>query len=272
MRRRAIAAAGKLRAPELIGALVEQFQRRETTLEAASALAGFGPGIEPQLEAILVNEASHVDCRRGIALVLQRLGTREAAGALVATLTSRDPAVRKAAARSLARLSRRHRGVRVEAAGVERAVHAELAAARAALAVLRKLMLPSHGHAPRTAGELLGLLAQIAEIAEEQPLAAGDQVFALGEPGDALYLIVEGKVKVHRGDKELVRLGERDVFGEMAVLDSEPRSASVTALEDAVVLKIGRDDFRDILGERPEIAMGVMKVLTRRLRDTSRKS
>ena len=221
MRRRAIAAAGKLRAPELIGALVEQFQRRETTLEAASAPAGFGPGIEP---------------------------------------------------RSLARLSRRHRGVRVEAAGVERAVHAELAAARAALAVLRKLMLPSHGHAPRTAGELLGLLAQIAEIAEEQPLAAGDQVFALGEPGDALYLIVEGKVKVHRGDKELVRLGERDVFGEMAVLDSEPRSASVTALEDAVVLKIGRDDFRDILGERPEIAMGVMKVLTRRLRDTSRKS
>ena len=80
-------------------------------------------------------------------------------------------------------------------------------------------------------------LAQIAEIAEEQPMASGDQV-----------------------------------FGEMAVLDSEPRSASVTAVQDAVLLKIGRDDFRDILGERPEIAMGVMKVLTRRLRETSRKS
>src|SRR3954469_4413556 len=58
----------------------------------------------------------------------------------------------------------------------------------------------------------------------------------------------------------------------MAVLDSEPRSASVTAVEDAVVLKIGRDDFRDILGERPEIAMGVIKALTRRLRETSRTS
>src|SRR5438132_426455 len=114
-------------------------------------------------------------------------------------------------------------------------------------------------------------LAQIAEIAEEQPLASGDRVFAEGEPGDALYLIVEGKVKVHKGDKELVRLGVRDVFGEMAVLDFEPRSASVTAVEDAVVLKIGRDDFRDILSERPEIAMGVMKVLTRRLRETSKK-
>lgn len=114
-------------------------------------------------------------------------------------------------------------------------------------------------------------LAQIAEIAEEQPLAAGDEVFGEGEPGDALYLIVEGEVKVHKGEKELVRLSVRDVFGEMAVLDSEPRSASVTATDDAVCLKIGRDDFRDILSERPEIAMGVMKVLTRRLRETSKK-
>ena len=114
-------------------------------------------------------------------------------------------------------------------------------------------------------------LAQIAEIAEEQPLAAGDPVFGEGEPGDALYLIVDGRVKVHKGDKQLVQLGVRDVFGEMAVLDSEPRSASVTVVEDAVLLKIGRDDFRDILAERPEIAMGVMKVLTRRLRETSKK-
>jgi CRP-like cAMP-binding protein len=114
-------------------------------------------------------------------------------------------------------------------------------------------------------------LAQIAEIAEEQPLAQGDTIFSEGEPGDALYLIVEGKVKVHKGEKELVRLGVRDVFGEMAVLDSEPRSATVTAVEDSVCLKIGRDDFRDILSERPEIGLGVMKVLTRRLRETSKK-
>jgi len=114
-------------------------------------------------------------------------------------------------------------------------------------------------------------LAQIAEIAEEQPLSAGDQVFGEGELGDALYLIVEGKVKVHKGDKQLVQLSVRDVFGEMAVLDSEPRSASVTVLDDAVVLKIGRDDFRDILSERPEIAMGVIKVLSSRLRVTNKK-
>jgi CRP-like cAMP-binding protein len=114
-------------------------------------------------------------------------------------------------------------------------------------------------------------LAQIAEIAEEQPIAFGDQVFSEGEPGDALYLVVEGTVKVHQGGKQLAQLGPRDVFGEMAVLDSEPRSATVTAVKDSVLLKIARDDFRDILQERPEIGMGVIKVLSRRLRDASRR-
>ena len=114
-------------------------------------------------------------------------------------------------------------------------------------------------------------LAQIAEIAEEQAFLAGDPVFAEGEMGDALYLVVEGAVRVHKGDKQLAQLGVRDVVGEMAVLDGEPRSASVTVVKDASLLKIGRDDFRDILDERPEIAMGVIKVLSRRLRETSRK-
>jgi CRP-like cAMP-binding protein len=114
-------------------------------------------------------------------------------------------------------------------------------------------------------------LAQIAEIAEEQPFAGGDQVFAEGEPGDALYLVVEGAVKVHQGDRQLAHLGPRDVFGEMAVLDSEPRSANVTALKDSILLRIARDDFRDILQERPEIGMGIVKVLSRRLRDSSRR-
>jgi CRP-like cAMP-binding protein len=114
-------------------------------------------------------------------------------------------------------------------------------------------------------------LAQIAEIAEEQPFAGGDQVFSEGEPGDALYLVVEGTVKVQQNGKQLAQLGPRDVFGEMAVLDSEPRLATVTAVKDAVLLRIARDDFRDILQERPEIGMGIIKVLSRRLRDAGRR-
>ena len=159
VRRRAIAAAGKLRAPELIVALVEQFQRRDTALEAASALAAFGPGIETQLREVLVDEAAHVDCRRGVALVLQRLGTRDAAESLLLALPSREPSVRKAAARALSRLTRRQHGPSIDAAPVERAVHAELAAARAALAALKKLNLPVPAAAqpPRSPAELLAV-------------------------------------------------------------------------------------------------------------------
>src|SRR2546422_4826648 len=156
VRRTAIAAAGKLRAPELIAALVEQFERREMALEAASALAAFGPGIEHALEVILLDEASHVDCRRGVALVLQRLATRAAADALVSALICREQAVRKAAARSLARLARPQRGGRIEAVRGERAGPVELAAAPAAPPLLKKLPLPAAGHAPRPAAGLLG--------------------------------------------------------------------------------------------------------------------
>ncbi|HUJ24412.1 MAG TPA: Npt1/Npt2 family nucleotide transporter [Myxococcales bacterium] len=159
VRRRAIAAAGKLRTPELIPALVEQFQRRETALEAASALASFGPGIEPQLQGILLDESAHVDCRRGVALVLQRLQTRESADALLGALTARETEVRRAAARALSRLARKQRGITVEAARVERAVHAELAGARTALGTFKKLSLPvpAPNQPPRTAAELLGV-------------------------------------------------------------------------------------------------------------------
>ncbi len=114
-------------------------------------------------------------------------------------------------------------------------------------------------------------LAQIAEIADEQEFVSGDPIFAEGEQGDALYLVVEGQVRVHKDDKQLAVLSVRDVVGEMAVLDGESRSASVTVLSDATLLKIGRDDFRDILTEHPEIAMGVIKVLSHRLRATNKK-
>lgn len=114
-------------------------------------------------------------------------------------------------------------------------------------------------------------LAQIAEIAEEVPAGAKDPIIVEGEMGDSLYLILEGKVRVHKGEKTLVELGDHQVVGEMAVLDSEPRSASVTALTDTRLLKIGREDFRDIMAERSEIGAGVIKVLSRRLREANKK-
>ena len=159
VRRRAIAAAGKLRTPELVPQLLHAFRARETALEAASALTAFGPGIEPQLQATLCDEDQPLECRRGSALVLGRLSTRAAAEALILALQSPRPEVRRGAARALNRISRRERELRFDTSQVDAAVHAELQGARLALAALKRLELPLPlaNVAPQTPGELLAV-------------------------------------------------------------------------------------------------------------------
>lgn len=109
-------------------------------------------------------------------------------------------------------------------------------------------------------------LAQVALIAVEESRERDEEIFAEGEGGDALYLVLEGKVRVHKGEKTIAELGERECFGEMAILDASPRSASVTTLEEVSLLKIAREDFQEILAEKPEIAQGILQVLIKRLR------
>lgn len=114
-------------------------------------------------------------------------------------------------------------------------------------------------------------LSSIARITDQIDIAANDLVFKEGDEGDAMYLIVGGKVKVHSGEQVFAELGERQVFGEMSILDAEPRSASITAMTELTLLKIARDDFTEILAEKPEIAQGILKVLTRRLREANKR-
>ncbi len=113
-------------------------------------------------------------------------------------------------------------------------------------------------------------LAAIALISSEENRELGDEIFAEGEAGDALYLVIDGRVRVHKLDRVIAELGERECFGEMAILDAAPRSATVSSLSPTALLKITREDFQDILTEKPEIAQGIIKVLTRRLRDAIR--
>lgn len=114
-------------------------------------------------------------------------------------------------------------------------------------------------------------LSHIAQITDEVECAPQETIFKEGDQGDAMYLIVDGKVKVHTGDKVLAELGTSQCVGEMAILDAEPRSASITALTDLTLLKINREDFSEILGEKPEISRGIIKVLTGRLREANRR-
>jgi hypothetical protein len=110
------------------------------------------------------------------------------------------------------------------------------------------------------------VLADVAELLEEVEVLEGECIFAEGEPGDNMYIIVDGRVRVHTADRFLNHLGESDVFGEMALLDPAPRVASVTAEDPTRLLRLDQAPFYQLMSERPEIATGIIRVLTRHLR------
>ena len=117
-------------------------------------------------------------------------------------------------------------------------------------------------------------LRWINEITREKAYSAGETIFKENDEGDALYIIVSGGVRVVKeGDRQVVlaMLQEREYFGEMALLDREPRSASVEVQRDATLLVINRDDFQRLLLARPEIAFSLLKTLSGRLRETEAK-
>jgi ATP/ADP translocase/HEAT repeat protein len=109
-------------------------------------------------------------------------------------------------------------------------------------------------------------LAPIAHASDWRSYRAGEEVFAQGDMGDELFVLVSGKVAVIQSGQELAQLGPGEAFGEMAVLDAEPRSATIRCLEDTEVLAIGSEEFYEVLHEQMEIAEGVLRMLTRRLR------
>lgn len=112
-------------------------------------------------------------------------------------------------------------------------------------------------------------LARVAQIAEELDFEGDEHIMKEGEMGDSMYLIVDGQVQVFKGARVVVELGERECVGEMAILDSEPRSATVQAKGPVRTLRIEREDFYELMNEKAEIARGIIKVLTRRLRKTT---
>jgi hypothetical protein len=110
------------------------------------------------------------------------------------------------------------------------------------------------------------LLAEVASLLTEVELAAGQMVFAKGDSGDSLYVIVDGEVRVFDGAYTINHLGEGEVFGEMALLDTEPRMASVMAVSDTLMLRLEQEPFFDLMETRSEVARGVIRVLSARLR------
>lgn len=109
-------------------------------------------------------------------------------------------------------------------------------------------------------------LSALAAIAAEKRFAAGEVIFRENDPGDSLYVIVDGKVRTEKEGNPIMEQGPKEAFGETSLLDGLPRPASTRALTDARVLVIDRQDFLDLLADRPEILQGLFAVLTRQMR------
>lgn len=112
-------------------------------------------------------------------------------------------------------------------------------------------------------------LGYVARIAEEIVQPGGSTIFRQGDRGESMYLVVEGEVGIYDHDVRITTIAERGYFGEMSILDDEPRSASAVAETDCLLLRIQHDDFHRILQAHFDASLAIIKTLTRRLREMS---
>ncbi len=110
------------------------------------------------------------------------------------------------------------------------------------------------------------VLFSVASLLTERWLTAGEPIFSKGDPGDSLYVICEGRVCVHDGDRTIRELQRSDFFGELSLLDSEPRAASVTAIDRTLVFRLAQESFYALMSEQPVIAHAINRQLCRKIR------
>ena len=115
------------------------------------------------------------------------------------------------------------------------------------------------------------VLTRIAQISEEIYHTDESLMFSEGDYGDSMYIVVDGNVRIHKGEHHIVTLGKSTVLGDMALLDQEPRSADATAEAETTLFKIAQDGFYELMAGNSEIMQQIIKMLSGRLRDTNTK-
>jgi len=109
-------------------------------------------------------------------------------------------------------------------------------------------------------------LVPVAMVAQEVHFNAGETLLRQGDPGDCLYILVDGEASVViHGVGQVAKRGAKSSVGEMGLISRQPRTADCVALTDLTALKIDQDDFWELLAEKPPLALGVIKALSQRL-------
>jgi CRP-like cAMP-binding protein len=113
-------------------------------------------------------------------------------------------------------------------------------------------------------------LQRLMSSAKELTFVVGDSIVTEGDEDGRFYLLLEGAARVAKGRRTLAKLGPGDYFGEISLIDGEPRSATVLATEPVRALTIARWHFRPLLEEHPAIARKVLLEMCRRVRELDR--
>jgi CRP/FNR family transcriptional regulator, cyclic AMP receptor protein len=98
---------------------------------------------------------------------------------------------------------------------------------------------------------------------------AGETIFREGDPATELYVVQTGTVHITLGNRLLITLGAHGIFGEMALIDGDPRSATATAVTDVTLIPVSERQFLFLVRHTPFFALQVMRVLASRLRTTN---
>ena len=109
-------------------------------------------------------------------------------------------------------------------------------------------------------------LEAIGDLATEARFGPGEAIVREGDPGDAFYVITDGHAVVEHNGSQLRELGEGDFFGEISLIDGQPRSATITATDEVATLTLGREQFQRLINEHPSVRLELMMALTERLR------
>jgi CRP/FNR family transcriptional regulator, cyclic AMP receptor protein len=105
---------------------------------------------------------------------------------------------------------------------------------------------------------------------ETRLFKAGTIIFHQGDAASEMFVVKSGEVRIQLGNRTLAELKADSIFGEMALIDDEPRSASAIAITDVELVPVTEKQFLFMVGQTPYFALKVMRVLAQRLRATSK--
>ena len=106
---------------------------------------------------------------------------------------------------------------------------------------------------------------RLAEVGKRRTYSANEEIVREGSTGTALYILLSGEARVEQDGKEIGQVAAGDFFGELALIEEHPRSATVTAATDTDCLLFPAWEFTALLEEHPEVALPILRVLIRRL-------